>query len=160
MDKCRNATFESNAIGVFDSESFCSQIGLSENEYIQLNNVIKTSFDTIVSRYPQLCDVFSSESDFYCEDCVHGDNIDEKLFSIIQNFNNNPNLSSDVEGLMEYAIFNGNNSSSTTSVANDCSDYFNYTMCLLCCLSTGPYLYWICGYLCLCQFCPDFCIQI
>lgn len=91
-------------------------------------------------------------------DCVYcdEDNPSERIQSMIQYFKLNPDTSCDLREIIDYS-HSGNQGNSSNDIS--CDNYFDYALCLIVCAATGPVVYWICAYLCLCQYCPVFCIN-
>ena len=68
------------------------------------------------------------------------------------------------DGLRQWFAYEGNPVNNKLASIDDGAfyegvNYFNYTLCLIVCTASGPVIYWICVYACLCHYCPQFCIH-
>lgn len=159
MKKCIESSLAPSLLLNSNETDFCKQIGISKTQYNSINNYVKSVFNNIRLHCPEL--MSSDTLDALCPYCNY-DNPSQKIQSIIEHFKDNPNLSSDLREIIYYSpLAPGNNNHQSQGMHADggCHNVVNYTLCLLVCTSTGPVLYWICAYLCLCQYCPDACLE-
>ena len=159
MKKCIESPYAPSLLLNSNEIDFCNRIGISKTQFTSINKYIKSTLNDISLCYPEL--MSSDTLDAICPYCNY-DNPSQKIQSIMQHFKDNPNLSSDLSEIIDYSPLvpgHDNNPSQGMFIDGGCHNVVNYTLCLLVCATTGPVVYWICAYLCLCQYCPDACLD-
>ncbi len=154
MEKCVESTVDIDDLAFDNPQVFCEQIGIDIDYYNQLNETIQNSINSIKRMHPEIS---TYSNMFTCSTCEHEDNI-ERVKNYIRYFKTNNSVPISIKYMQENAPFIGNGNTSD-QVNAGCSDYFNYTLCLIVCTASGPVIYWICVYACLCHYCPQFCIH-
>lgn len=148
MNRCIVTSTPINLLETNEAD-FCDRIGISLIRYKAINNFISSTINNIASSYPDLLDYGRNTICVECEE----ESPYEKIQSMIDYYKKHPNATYDLS-----CILNNVQSGQSFGTQNTgCTNYFNYTLCLLVCTASGPILYWPCAYLCLCQFCPNIC---